>query len=71
MAKKEERFIVVHKEGTEYDDLGKRMVMLDQATGVYYLVLAGANGASALTPLLDENGKPMLYDPDWWNRTDG
>ena len=70
MAKKEERFIVVHKEGAYYDDLGMRMVMLDQATGVYYLVLSGANGASALTPLLDTNGKPMLYDPDWMNHTD-
>ena len=37
-------------------------IWVDKETGVQYLV--GANGfGGGITPLLDKDGKPVIYDP--------
>lgn len=57
--KKEDRFVIVHKEGGSLLDSGDRMVLVDRQTGVSYLyVKSGYSGG--LTPLLDADGKPLI-----------
>ena len=57
MAKKDERFVKVHDEGSS---LGwQRTVFVDRLTGVNYLYV-GAGYGSGLTVLLGTDGKPVI-----------
>ncbi len=58
--KKNERFEVIHKEGSIFQDVGYRMIMVDKETGVSYLLVSGGYGSS-ITPLLDAEGNPIIY----------
>lgn len=54
---KEKRFYVKHEEGSGFTNL--YMIIVDRETGVNYLFIqSGYSGG--LTPLLDENGKPVI-----------
>jgi hypothetical protein len=55
---KSERFIKVYQEGSLLKD-GVRQVIVDTETGVNYL-FNQAGYAGGLTPLLDEDGKPIV-----------
>lgn len=57
MSKKQDRFIVVHKEGSELST--SKVVFVDKETGVNYLWIKSGYGAG-LTPLLDSNGQPVV-----------
>ena len=57
MAKKEKRFEVVYKEGSQLGLEGVRMILVDLLTGVNYLAVANGCGGYAITPLLDANGR--------------
>lgn len=57
MAKKDKRFIVTEKEGSELTTLFQ--VIVDKKTGVNYLMSKSGYGAG-LTPLLDRDGKPVI-----------
>ncbi len=57
MAKKDKRFIVTEKEGSEFTTLF--LVIVDKKTGVNYLMSKSGYGAG-LTPLLDRDGKPVI-----------
>ncbi len=59
MAKKENRFEVVFKEGSELKNEGFRQIMVDTETGVNYLVWKSGY-AGGITPLLDPDGKPIV-----------
>ncbi|MCR5736332.1 MAG: DUF6440 family protein [Eubacterium sp.] len=59
MAKNQERFEVVLKEGSSMKFSGLRLVLVDKETGVNYLWLASGS-AGGLTPLLDAEGKPVI-----------
>ena len=59
MAKSPERFIVVYKEGSQLKDSGLKQIMIDKETGVNYLLWKAGYG-SAITPLLDAEGKPII-----------
>ena len=59
MAKKENRFEVILKEGTGLNGPA-RTVLLDTATGVQYLFVEDGN-AGGLCPLIDRDGKPMTW----------
>lgn len=57
MAKKDKRFIVTEKEGSEFTNF--MQVIVDKKTGVNYLwIKSGYSGG--LTPLLDREGKPVI-----------
>jgi len=60
MAKKDERFEVVHQEGNGMTS-PVRQVLLDTATGVQYLFVQSGHGGG-LCPLLDRDGKPLTWD---------
>jgi hypothetical protein len=57
--KKEERFEVIYKDGSELTNDGTRRILLDKETGVQYLLWRSGNGAG-ITPLLDSEGKPIV-----------
>ena len=57
MAKKDKRFIVTEKEGSELTTLFQ--VIVDKQTGVNYLMTKSGYGAG-LTPLLDREGKLII-----------
>ena len=56
MAKKEQRFEVIYKDGSQLSDEGLRQILVDKETGVHYLVWKSGYGAG-MTPLLDSDGK--------------
>ncbi|MGN0984983.1 MAG: DUF6440 family protein [Candidatus Enterenecus sp.] len=56
---KEKRFEVVQEHGGGFGPYCQ--VLLDTATGVQYLFVQNGN-AGGLTPLLDREGKPMLWN---------
>ena len=60
MAKKEERFEVVQKEGNGLTS-PVRQVILDTATGVQDLFVQDGY-AGGLCPLLDRDGKPLAWE---------
>ena len=60
MAKKEERFEVIYNEGNGLSN-PLRKVLLDTATGVQYLFVEDGY-AGGLCPLLDREGKPLLWN---------
>ncbi len=57
--KKEERFEIVYREGSQLKDSGIIQVMVDKETGVNYLFVKSGYGAG-LTPLLDHEGKVVV-----------
>ena len=59
MAKKENRFEVVLKEGAQLKDDGLRQILVDTETGVNYLVWKSGY-AGGITPLLDRNGNVIV-----------
>lgn len=59
MAKKEDRFVVILKEGSELKGEGTRQLFVDKLTGVTYLAWKSGYGAG-LTPLLDAEGKVVI-----------
>lgn len=60
MAKQDTHFEVVLEEGNGLTALS-RSVLLDTATGVQYL-FAQSGYAGGLCPLLDRDGKPLLWE---------
>ena len=63
MAKKENRFEVVLKEGSQMKEDGLRQILVDTETGVNYLVWHSGY-AGGITPLLDPEGKVIITDTD-------
>lgn len=59
MAKANNRFTVVHKEGSTLTNAGYRQLLVDKQTGVTYLLISCGYGSS-ITPLLDAQGKPVI-----------
>ena len=59
MAKKENRFEVVYRDGTQLGDEGYRQILVDKETGVHYLLWKSGYGAG-ITPLLDSEGKVII-----------
>ncbi|MDD6481697.1 MAG: DUF6440 family protein [Lachnospiraceae bacterium] len=57
--KKGERFVVIHKEGSPLKDEGFKQLLVDKETGVTYLLWKAGYG-SAITPLLNEDGTPII-----------
>lgn len=57
--KKDKRFEVTVKEGSELADSGLMQVIVDKETGVNYLFVKSGYGAG-LTPLLDTDGKVVV-----------
>ncbi|MCD8078753.1 MAG: DUF6440 family protein [Lachnospiraceae bacterium] len=57
--KKENRFKVIFKDGSQLKDEGQRQILVDTETGVNYLVWHGGY-AGSITPLLDADGKPIV-----------
>ena len=54
-----DRFEVVYKQEDGILTADVKVILVDKATGVNYLVVKSAYGAG-ITPLLDENGKPIV-----------
>ena len=63
MAKKDDRFIQVYKEGTSLTDAGMRLILVDTETGVNYLVWHSGY-AGGITPLLDAEGNVVTTKPE-------
>lgn len=61
--KNDERFKVVHEEGSSIQNAGKRLIIVDKLTGVNYLWV-NSGCAGGLTLLLDKNGEPIVSDID-------
>ena len=57
--KKGERFVVILKEGSPLKDEGFKQLLVDKETGVTYLLWKAGYG-SAITPLLNEDGTPII-----------
>lgn len=60
MAKKDERFEVITKEGNGLTGPA-RTILLDTVTGVQYLFVQDGY-AGGLCPLLDKDGKPLTWN---------
>lgn len=59
MKNRDNRFIVVSKEGASLKDEGLRQILVDKETGVNYLVVKSGYGLG-ITPILDKEGKPIV-----------
>ena len=59
MAKKDNRFEVVFRDGSAIKEDGMRQILVDTETGVNYLVWKSGY-AGGITPLLDREGKPVI-----------
>ncbi len=59
--KKDNRFIIVSKEGSSLKDDGIRQILVDRETGVNYLAIKSGYGLG-VTPLLDREGKPIITE---------
>ena len=68
MAKKEERFEVIFRDGSSLKDDGVRQILVDKETGVNYLCWKSGYGAG-ITPLLDSEGKVIVTksNSSFWN----
>lgn len=62
MAKREDRFELVYKDGAQLKDEGIRQILVDTETGVNYLVWKSGY-AGGITPLLDAEGKVVVTGP--------
>ena len=63
MAKKDNRFTVVYKEGNSLTNAGYRQLLVDKHTGVTYLFISCGYGSS-ITPLLNPDGSPVITRVD-------
>lgn len=63
MAKRDKRFQVVLNEAPAGGLGMATTILLDTQTGVQYLMAVGGYGGG-LTPLLDSNGAPVIWDLD-------
>ena len=59
MSKKERRFEVVYKDGSQLEESGVRQILIDKEAGVNYLVWKSGY-AGGLTPLFDAEGKIIV-----------
>ena len=59
MAKKEESFEVIFRDGSGLKDEGVRQILVDKETGVNYPCWKSGYGAG-VTPLLDSEGKGIV-----------
>ena len=59
MAKKENRFEIVYKDGAQLKEEGVRQILVDTETGVNYLVWKSGY-AGGITPLLDAEGNVIV-----------
>ena len=59
MAKKENRFAVIFKDGSAWNEEGTRQIIVDKETGVHYLAWKAGYGAG-ITPLLDSEGHAVI-----------
>ena len=59
MAKKDERFEAIYRDGSQLEEGGIRQILVDRETGVNYLVWK-AGYAGGITPLLDRDGKVIV-----------
>ena len=59
MAKETDRFIIIHKEGSQLKNGGHRQILVDKETGVTYLCWSQGYGAG-ITPLLNNDGTPVI-----------
>ena len=59
MAKDENRFEVIYRDGTAMKEEGIRQILVDKETGVNYLLWRSGYGAG-MTPLLDADGKVIV-----------
>ena len=57
--KKENRFTVSFRDGSQLSEEGQRMVLVDTETGVNYLVWKSGY-AGGITPLLDAEGHVIV-----------
>lgn len=60
MAKKDDRFEVIHQEGNGLTG-PQIQVLMDRATGVQYLFVQSGYGGG-LCPLVDKEGGPLTWD---------
>ena len=63
MAKSDNRFMVAQKEGSQLSIEGVRMIYVDRVTGVNYFALVNGGGGTAITPLLDSDGRIVVTNP--------
>ena len=63
MAKKEDRFKVIFKDGGQLKEDGVRQILVDTETGVNYLVWKSGY-AGGITPMLDTEGKVVITVTD-------
>ena len=61
MAKKDKRFQVVHRESPAGGMMMETVILVDTVTGVLYLQVVNGYGGG-LTPLLGQDGKPVIWD---------
>ena len=61
MAKKDKRFQVVQREAPAGGMMMETVILVDTFTGVLYLQAVNGYGGG-LTPLLDRDGKPVVWD---------
>lgn len=54
-----DRFIIVYEQEDGILSVETKKILVDKATGVNYLFIKAGYGAG-ITPLLDENGKPIV-----------
>ena len=60
--KRDKRFVVIEKEGSQLSEKGQTMVIVDRKTGVSYLWMKSGYGAG-ITPLIGSDGKPVIFKP--------
>ena len=58
---RDNRFVIVLKEGNSLKDEGLRQILVDKETGVNYLALKSGYGLG-ITPMLDKDGKPIVTE---------
>ena len=63
MAKKDQRFEIIFKDGSQLRDEGERQILVDKETGVHYLTWKAGYGAG-ITPLLDSDGNVVITKPE-------
>ena len=63
MAKKENRFEMVLKDGSQLKEEGICQILVDRETGVHYLAWKSGY-AGGITPLLDEEGHVVVRKDD-------
>lgn len=61
MAKTDKRFQVIRREAPAGGFAMETVILLDTLTGVLYLQVVNGYGGG-LTPLLDRDGRPVIWD---------